>query len=282
LPPLRAMLFYSLNPLWSALIGRLVLGDFLETRTIAACGCALVAILLTFLPSLLFSAVSDEGSTLAGDIVAVATGLSQSAYICNIRAAARRDPSIDMLPASVAGSFVAAVLVSAVQLWSGRGGLLPGDTLSPSPEERAGLLAFFGLMVADALCVAVLMVCLTLAPRYISGAEVSLVTLLETPLAPFTVFLWFGEAPGQWTLLGGALLLATLAAHEAAGMDTRKKRGEESKLETAVGRAEEGGETNDKQKTRAKTGGGITLEVAARVPTKARVAELKRGVGTAC
>jgi hypothetical protein len=55
----------------------------------------------------------------------------------------------------------------------------------------------------------------------LSGAEVSLITLLETILGPFFIFLWFGETPGPWTLAGGALLFATLVLHEAAGMFDR-------------------------------------------------------------
>ena len=210
----RGMLFYSLNPMWSALIGRFILGDVLEAHTIVALVVSVGAIFLTFVPAIVLGSGTEEGASTLGDIIAIGAGLTQSAYICNIRAAARSDPNINMIPASITGSVMAAVWAALALLASGRG-LLPGG----GGEEE--LAPFFGLMALDGLCVSLLLVALTLAPRHISGAEVSLITLLETPLGPFIVFLYFGETPGPWTLGGGALLLVTLAAHEITGSYAR-------------------------------------------------------------
>jgi hypothetical protein len=73
---------------------------------------------------------------------------------------------------------------------------------------------------------------MNVAPRYITGAEVSLITLLETVLGPVIVFFWFGEVPGVFTLLGGGLLLATLTAHELVGLNANNddKSPDEEKL----------------------------------------------------
>jgi len=93
-----------------------------------------------------------------------------------------------------------------------------GSDLLPNDEAS---VQFFGAVAGSGLCVAILVVCLNIAPRTLSGAEVSLITLLETPLGPFCVFLWFGETPGPWTLAGGTLLFVTLVLHEVAGMFDR-------------------------------------------------------------
>ena len=42
----------------------------------------------------------------------------------------------------------------------------------------------------------------TLAPRYITGAEVALILLMETICGPLWVFLRFGDIPSIWTVRG--------------------------------------------------------------------------------
>jgi len=50
-----------------------------------------------------------------------------------------------------------------------------------------------------------------LGPRYIPAAEVGLLMLLESILGPIWVWLVFAENPGVHTLLGGLIILSTLA-----------------------------------------------------------------------
>ena len=51
---------------------------------------------------------------------------------------------------------------------------------------------------------------LAIGPRYITSAEVALMILLESVLAPLLVWLVLGEDPGQWALIGGAIVVITL------------------------------------------------------------------------
>ena len=51
---------------------------------------------------------------------------------------------------------------------------------------------------------------LALGPRYISSAEVSLIILLESVLAPLLVWAVIGEDPGPWAILGGAIVVSAL------------------------------------------------------------------------
>jgi drug/metabolite transporter (DMT)-like permease len=52
-----------------------------------------------------------------------------------------------------------------------------------------------------------------LGPRYLPAPEVSMITLLEVILGPLLVWAVIGENPGQMTLIGGAIIIITVALH---------------------------------------------------------------------
>ena len=64
------------------------------------------------------------------------------------------------------------------------------------------------------LVIAIPVLLLTVAMRHILPPENALIGLLELLFGPIWVFLALGEAPSVWTLVGGLLLLITLAWHE--------------------------------------------------------------------
>ncbi len=63
------------------------------------------------------------------------------------------------------------------------------------------------------MCVAIPFVLITLAPRFISAAEVNLFFLLETILGPLWVWMVIKEQPSNETIIGGIVIIATIAAH---------------------------------------------------------------------
>jgi len=63
------------------------------------------------------------------------------------------------------------------------------------------------------MCVAIPFVLVTLAPRYITAAEVNLFFLLEVIFGPILVWLVIKEQPSFETILGGAVIVVTIAAH---------------------------------------------------------------------
>jgi len=63
------------------------------------------------------------------------------------------------------------------------------------------------------MCVAIPFVLITLAPRYITAAEVNLFFLLETILGPLWVWLVIHEQPSIETIIGGIVIIVTIAAH---------------------------------------------------------------------
>ena len=87
-----------------------------------------------------------------------------------------------------------------------------------APTRSATAKIYFAQRRAGGTGAACTVLALTFAPRYISGAEVALVMLLEVVLGPLWVFLAGFEAPTQWTLIGGAGIIVVLGVHELAAL----------------------------------------------------------------
>ncbi len=68
------------------------------------------------------------------------------------------------------------------------------------------------------MCVAIPFVLVTLAPRYITAAEVNLFFLLETILGPLWVWLVIKEQPSFETIIGGSLIILTIATHSVLSL----------------------------------------------------------------
>ena len=63
------------------------------------------------------------------------------------------------------------------------------------------------------MCVAIPFVLVTIAPRFITAAEVNLFFLLETIIGPIWVWLIIKEQPTIETILGGIVIILTIAVH---------------------------------------------------------------------
>ena len=106
-------------------------------------------------------------------------------------------------------------------------GVATSDALPVLPAGRRG--RFLGIALADALCIAAMYVAVSIAPRYLPATQVALIFLLEVVFGPLIVFLAFDERPTDYVIVGGALLLCTLAMHELAAAPA-PKRGEAAQL----------------------------------------------------
>lgn len=225
----RAMLFISLNPVWAALLGYAILGDALPPRTLGLLGAGIFSSLIVFTPSLLgltpatphattdtdsgtLHSVEHQPATLFGDCVSLATGLCLASYVTFIRYCARHRPSAAIDAAPSFGNFLAAAIALLMTTAAAGMGVLPGVV------GGIHLGGFVPVVTLNALLVAAFYVGFTIAPRYITGAEVALILLVETVCGPLWIFLRFGDVPSSWTIAGGAVLLCALALHEVLGM----------------------------------------------------------------
>ena len=68
------------------------------------------------------------------------------------------------------------------------------------------------------MCVAIPFVLVTIAPRYISAPEVNLFFLLEVILGPIWVWLIVKEQPSVQTIIGGLVIVLTIAIHSSLAL----------------------------------------------------------------
>lgn len=210
----NALLFVSLNPLWAALFGRVILKERLPRRTVAALTVAIISALIIFVPSSVQAAQEGRsgGSSFLGDCIAVVSGFMLAGFLTVVRCASKRVPEAQMVIAPSLGAGLAALIAAAL---AGGSGALPGPG-GFDPERP--VWHFWCVIVADAVCISACFLAMSIAPVLISGAEAGLIFLLDVALGPLIVWLCYGDIPSWWTLVGGGALLSTLAAHEVAGM----------------------------------------------------------------
>lgn len=181
----NTLVILATSPMFAALLGWAVLREKVPLRTWGAMFLCLVGIVVIF--------VGQLGTlSLAGDLLAVAAAAGLGFQFVLVRHAA----PVDMVPAIALSGFLTAVI---------------GFTLGANlylPPDKFYLTAFLGLLLLPTA-----MILLTIAPRMAPAAEVSLIMLLETVLGPLWVWLGIGEEPSAQTLVGGAVVLLTLAGH---------------------------------------------------------------------
>lgn len=183
-------------PVFSALIARFVLGQPVPGRTWATIIAVLAGIGLIAAGSAGGSAGGGQGDVL-GDLAAVVTALSWAV----IFAIAGQKKTLSMVPAMA----IAGVVAAAVSLF-----LAPGLSVPATAVPFVALIALVVTPAATAL--------LSLGPRYLPPADVSLIMLLEAVFGPLLVWLVLAEFPGISTLAGGAVVLGALTLNNLAGL----------------------------------------------------------------
>ena len=174
----------GLSPLWGAVASRIFLREAVPLRTWMAIPVALAGVALTV--------ASEYASVEPGDLFALAASISLAAYITLVRHVRH----LDMTPSlTISSAFVALAV-------------LPLATPQIPGLRDAALLGVMGLVVMP-----VSLVLFVTAPRHILAPEVSLIFLLEMVLGPFWVWLALSEQPSALSMLGGGVVMATLAAH---------------------------------------------------------------------
>jgi drug/metabolite transporter (DMT)-like permease len=187
------LVIVAVAPLAAALLSRCFLGEGIPLRTWLA-----IAATLTGIALLVYE---DLGSgSLLGDFAALGCALCIGASFT----ITRHGRAVSMVPAmALAGAITAVVaLVPALLLEGGLG-------LAGAPLGYALIMGLLVVPLSFSL--------ITLGPRYLPAAEVGLLMLLETVLGPLWVWLALDERPGDLALLGGLIVLATLAGHSIAG-----------------------------------------------------------------
>ena len=186
----NALFIISSAPFVTAVLGWIVLRERVRPLTWFTMTIALAGIAIMFVNGI-------QSGRLLGNIVALGPAVSFAIMLVTLRRAADRD----MIPAICLAGFVGAAL-----------GFTMADTLILSRHDLA-LCLFLGVFQYTGGFVLI-----TLGARYLPAAEVALLSLAETVLAPVWVWLGVGEVPTVLTLAGGAIVLSAVVAQAVTGM----------------------------------------------------------------
>ena len=151
-----------------------------------------IAILITFLAVVYIFFDSFKLGNFFGDIFGLITALGLAVGANIIRSVKDKD----LVPAAVIGKFLVAIFA-----------LFFVDNLILQGRDNI-IVPLMCIM-----CVGIPFVLVTIAPRFITAAEVNLFFLLETIIGPIWVWLIIKEQPSVETIYGGILIIITIAVH---------------------------------------------------------------------
>jgi len=194
----------ALTPLFAALMSFVWFREKLRAPTWAAFSVALLGV------AILVGADLNSGSTF-GNLMAAATATTLSLAFTITRRTGR---DMSMSPVIVGALTAMAACI--------------GSALFADQSIIAGTLALtarqWGWLLLNGMVIMPLSYSLlALGPRYITAAEVALLLLLETALAPIWVWLAVGETVSMSTIIGGAIILTTLIIHSIYKLRLRRR-----------------------------------------------------------
>ena len=183
----NTVLLLSTGPFFAAIIGLIVLGEAVSRTTwlsmaLAICG---VAIMVS-------RGVSVDDAI--GMLLAIMAVLAYASMLVVLRSARESDGRArELLPATALAGLLAALFCIPMI-----------DSFALSQTDFLLSLCFGSVQVGAGF------ILITLATQIVPAAQVALLSLTETALAPLWVWLVFVETPGTNTLVGGAIILAAV------------------------------------------------------------------------
>ena len=181
----NTLIMVAMAPMLSAILAAIFLKEPTNKET-------WVAIFVTFFSVTFIFYDSIQIGNIVGDLFGFVTalGLARNANL------ARFAKDRDLVPSAVIGKLVVAIFAFFF-------------------VENFDLVAADKIIVPlmCIMCVAIPFVLVTIAPRYISAPEVNLFFLLEVILGPIWVWLIIKEQPSVQTIIGGIVIIITIALH---------------------------------------------------------------------
>jgi len=185
----------AFNPLFAGLLGWFFLKEHLGPATWVAIGCSLAGVLLIVADGL-------QLGTWRGDLLALGVALIMATSLTIVRYSGTNQSL-----SAGAGHLMSAVVAAPFAV--------PGSLTAAG----WGWLSINGFLVAPA-ATAFLMI----GPRYVAAAIVAMFFLLETVLTPVWMWAIFSEMPSRLSLIGGAIVVASLAGHSLWRFKTKRDR----------------------------------------------------------
>jgi drug/metabolite transporter (DMT)-like permease len=186
----NTLIMIALAPMLSAILSFVFLKEIPDKKTWAAIIVTTLSVIYIF-----YDAID------AGDILGNALGLLTAFGLAVGAVIIRSAKKINLVPSAMFGK----LLVALVAFYFADNLSLKGYDLTIVP-----------LMCV--MCVAIPFVLVTMAPRYITAAEVNLFFLLETILGPIWVWFVIKEQPSIETIIGGIVIIITISIHSALSL----------------------------------------------------------------
>ncbi len=181
----NTLVMIATAPMLSAILSAIFLKETSDKKTWTSVIVTFGAVLYIFFDSL-------KIGNFYGDILGFVTAIGLAVGAITIRSA----KSKNLVPAAVVGKLLVATFA-----------LFFIESFALIEKD----LIIVPLMCI--LCVAIPFVLVTIAPRFIPAAEVNLFFLLETIIGPIWVWLIIKEQPSIETIIGGTVIVATIAIH---------------------------------------------------------------------
>ena len=181
----NTLIMVAMAPMLSAILASIFLKEPTKKET-------WIAIFITFFSVTFIFYDSIKLGNIIGDIFGFITALGLAINANLARFAKDRD----LVPSAVIGKLVVAIFA-----------FFFVDNIDLLGKD----LIIVPLMCI--MCVAIPFVLVTIAPRFISAPEVNLFFLLEVILGPIWVWLIIHEQPSLQTIIGGLIIIITIALH---------------------------------------------------------------------
>ena len=192
----NTMFVLSGAPLFAALLGWIVLGETVERGVWAAMGVALAGIVVMVWDGL-------GAGTLLGNSLALLAAFSFGSFVVVLR----KGRGVNMLPVVILGTALGGINAA----------FMSGFALAV-PFHDAALLFLWGALLSG-----MVHVIFTWSSRHVPGAELTLLILIEFILSPMWVWLVIDERPSPATLIGGALVIASVASRAILSFRTEAR-----------------------------------------------------------
>lgn len=191
----NVVFIFASIPIFAAIFSRIFLGEPIRLRMVLT-----MAVVMLGLAIIAYGSHASEIASWQGDVIALIVSINFAAALT----AVRKVRATSMIPA-IPLSYLAAAAV--MMIWAEPAQVIPSQWHLVLPH---------GVFIAVSTCL------LTLGPRYIASAEVSLLILLESVLAPLLVWAVIGEDPGPWALVGGAIVIGALFVSNMVALRRRR------------------------------------------------------------
>ena len=190
----NAVFLFATTPFFAAILGRILLGEPVRRATWISISIASFGMLIMVSGGL-------ASGRLIGNLAAVLSAIGFAVFTICLRWGKLED----MLPAV----FLGGVLTFFTAFMMCR---LLNQSLVLSPWDTGVSLFMGAFQLALGLAI------YTFGSKVVPAAELTLLSMTEVLLGPIWVWIFMGELVGGWTVVGGAILLASIAGNALTGI----------------------------------------------------------------